>query len=116
MSDTVSIRGRVQASVKANNSCFLPQAFPRGSPTPPEHPAGPGAVAGACITRPSCRECELGRGLGAGGPQPGDPGVAPLAGCLEEGRLAGKTHESVKRNPSVYQAIVVALLKTLGWP
>jgi len=40
----------VQASFAANNSFFLSQAFPEGSPTHPAYPTGHGAVAGACIT------------------------------------------------------------------
>lgn len=33
-----------------NNSYFLSQAFPEGSPTHPSYPTGHGTVAGACIT------------------------------------------------------------------
>jgi hypothetical protein len=40
----------VQASFTSNNSYFLSQAFPEGSPTHPAYPTGHGAVAGACIT------------------------------------------------------------------
>jgi hypothetical protein len=40
----------VQASFATNNSFFLSQAFPEGSPTHPAYPTGHGAVAGACIT------------------------------------------------------------------
>jgi hypothetical protein len=40
----------VEASFKANNSYFLSQAFPEGSPSHPAYPTGHGAVAGACIT------------------------------------------------------------------
>jgi hypothetical protein len=40
----------VQASFRANNSYFLAQAFPEGSPTHPAYPTGHGTVAGACIT------------------------------------------------------------------
>ena len=38
------------SSYAANNSYFLSQAFPEGSPTHPAYPTGHGAVAGACIT------------------------------------------------------------------
>jgi len=38
------------ASHAANNSWFLSQAFPEGSPTHPAYPTGHGTVAGACIT------------------------------------------------------------------
>ena len=50
LSDTVLNSEAVQASFKATNSYFLPQAFPEGSPTHPSYPTGHGAVAGACIT------------------------------------------------------------------
>src|SRR5208282_2968442 len=40
----------VQACFTTNNSYFLSQAFPEGSPTHPSYPTGHGAVAGACIT------------------------------------------------------------------
>jgi hypothetical protein len=40
----------VKASLNANNSYYLSQAFPEGSPTHPAYPTGHGAVAGACIT------------------------------------------------------------------
>ena len=40
----------VEASFKANNSYFLSQAFPEGSPSHPSYPTGHGTVAGACIT------------------------------------------------------------------
>jgi hypothetical protein len=40
----------VQVCFTANNSYFLSQAFPEGSPTHPAYPTGHGAVAGACIT------------------------------------------------------------------
>jgi hypothetical protein len=50
VSDTALNSQAVQASFKANNSYFLPQAFPEGSPTHPAYPTGHGAVAGACIT------------------------------------------------------------------
>ncbi len=40
----------VQASFTSNDSYFLSQAFPEGSPTHPAYPTGHGVVAGACIT------------------------------------------------------------------
>jgi hypothetical protein len=40
----------VQSSFATNNSYFLSQAFPEGSPTHPAYPTGHGTVAGACIT------------------------------------------------------------------
>ena len=40
----------MQSSFATNNSWFLSQAFPEGSPTHPAYPTGHGAVAGACIT------------------------------------------------------------------
>jgi hypothetical protein len=40
----------VQSSFTTNNSYFLSQAFPEGSPTHPAYPTGHGTVAGACIT------------------------------------------------------------------
>jgi hypothetical protein len=40
----------LKASYDANNSWFLSQAFPEGSPTHPAYPTGHGVVAGACIT------------------------------------------------------------------
>ncbi len=40
----------MQSSFTANNSYFLSQAFPEGSPTHPAYPTGHGTVAGACIT------------------------------------------------------------------
>jgi hypothetical protein len=40
----------LQASYDANNSWFLSQPFPEGSPTHPAYPTGHGVVAGACIT------------------------------------------------------------------
>ena len=40
----------LQASFARNNSYFLSQAFPEGSPTHPSYPTGHGTVAGACIT------------------------------------------------------------------
>jgi hypothetical protein len=50
LSDTALNSQAVQASFKATNTYFLPQAFPEGSPTHPAYPTGNGAVAGACIT------------------------------------------------------------------
>lgn len=50
VSDTVLNSKAVQESFAANNSYFLSQAFPEGSPTHPAYPTGHGAVAGACIT------------------------------------------------------------------
>jgi len=50
LSDTALNSQAVQASFKATNTYFLPQAFPEGSPTHPAYPTGHGAVAGACIT------------------------------------------------------------------
>ncbi len=49
-SDTVLNSQAVQTSFATNNSYFLPQAFPEGSPSHPAYPTGHGAVAGACIT------------------------------------------------------------------
>jgi hypothetical protein len=40
----------LKASYYANNSWFLSQPFPEGSPTHPAYPTGHGIVAGACIT------------------------------------------------------------------
>jgi hypothetical protein len=40
----------VQSSFTINNSYFLSQAFPEGSPLHPAYPTGHGTVAGACIT------------------------------------------------------------------
>ncbi len=40
----------LQASFDANNSWFLSQPFPEGSPAHPAYPTGHGTVAGACIT------------------------------------------------------------------
>jgi len=40
----------VQTSFTTNNSYFLSQAFPEGSPTHPSYPTGRVTVAGACIT------------------------------------------------------------------
>jgi hypothetical protein len=50
VSNTVLNSQAVQSSFAANNSYFLSQAFPEGSPTHPSYPTGHGAVAGACIT------------------------------------------------------------------
>jgi hypothetical protein len=50
VSNTVLTSQAVQSSFTANNSYFLSQAFPEGSPTHPSYPTGHGAVAGACIT------------------------------------------------------------------
>ena len=50
VSDTVINSQAVEASFQANNSYFLSQAFPEGSPTHPAYPTGHGTVAGACIT------------------------------------------------------------------
>lgn len=50
VSDTVLNSQAVQASFTANDSFFLSQAFPEGSPTHPAYPTGHGTVAGACIT------------------------------------------------------------------
>jgi hypothetical protein len=50
VSDTVLNSEAVQRCFAANDSYFLSQAFPEGSPTHPAYPTGHGAVAGACIT------------------------------------------------------------------
>jgi len=50
VSDTVLNSQAVQSAFATNNSYFLSQAFPEGSPTHPAYPTGHGAVAGACIT------------------------------------------------------------------
>ncbi|MGB8907784.1 MAG: vanadium-dependent haloperoxidase [Candidatus Cybelea sp.] len=50
VSNTVLNSQAVQSSFAANNSYFLSQAFPEGSPTHPAYPTGHGTVAGACIT------------------------------------------------------------------
>lgn len=50
VSGTVLGSKAVQSAFAANNSYFLSQAFPEGSPTHPSYPTGHGAVAGACIT------------------------------------------------------------------
>jgi hypothetical protein len=49
-SNTVINSKAVLQSFAANNSYFLSQAFPEGSPTHPAYPTGHGTVAGACIT------------------------------------------------------------------
>jgi hypothetical protein len=50
LSPTVLNSQAVASSFTANNSYFLSQAFPEGSPTHPAYPTGHGTVAGACIT------------------------------------------------------------------
>src|SRR5256714_14396179 len=50
VSDTVLASKAVQSAFATNNSYFLSQAFPEGSPTHPAYPTGHGTVAGACIT------------------------------------------------------------------
>jgi hypothetical protein len=50
LSPTVLNSQAVQSSFANNNSYFLTQAFPEGSPTHPAYPTGHGTVAGACIT------------------------------------------------------------------
>jgi hypothetical protein len=50
VSNTVLNSSAVQSSFAANNSYFLSQAFPEGSPTHPAYPTGHGSVGGACIT------------------------------------------------------------------
>jgi hypothetical protein len=50
VSDTVLKSAAVAASLSANKSYFLSQAFPEGSPVHPAYPTGHGTVAGACIT------------------------------------------------------------------
>ncbi|HEX4771044.1 MAG TPA: hypothetical protein VH351_09455 [Bryobacteraceae bacterium] len=50
VSDTVLNSSAVAASLAANSSYFLSQAFPEGSPMHPAYPTGHGTVAGACIT------------------------------------------------------------------
>jgi hypothetical protein len=50
VSPTVLNSQAVQSSFATNNSFFLSQAFPEGSPTHPAYPTGHGTVAGACIT------------------------------------------------------------------
>lgn len=49
-SETVLKSQAVAASFKQNDSYFLSQAFPEGSPAHPAYPTGHGVVAGACIT------------------------------------------------------------------
>ena len=49
-SPTVLNSQAVNSSFTANQSYFLSQAFPEGSPTHPAYPTGHGMVAGACIT------------------------------------------------------------------
>jgi hypothetical protein len=50
VSPTVLDSNAAKASFVANNSYYLSQAFPEGSPTHPAYPTGHGTVAGACIT------------------------------------------------------------------
>jgi len=50
LSPTVLNSQAVQNAFTANNSYFLSQAFPEGSPIHPSYPTGHGTVAGACIT------------------------------------------------------------------
>ena len=50
VSNTALNSQAVQNSFTANNSYFLSQAFPEGSPMHPAYPTGHGTVAGACIT------------------------------------------------------------------
>jgi hypothetical protein len=50
VSNTVLNSEAVADSLAANNSYFLSQAFPEGSPVHPAYPTGHGTVAGACIT------------------------------------------------------------------
>ena len=50
VSNTVLNSQAVATSFATNNSYFLSQAFPEGSPTHPAYPTGHGTVAGACIT------------------------------------------------------------------
>ena len=50
VSNTVLNSQAVETSFQVNNSYFLSQAFPEGSPTHPAYPTGHGAAAGACIT------------------------------------------------------------------
>jgi hypothetical protein len=50
LSSTVLNSKAVQTAFTTNNSYFLSQAFPEGSPTHPAYPTGHGTVAGACIT------------------------------------------------------------------
>jgi hypothetical protein len=50
VSNTVMHSQALAASVSANGSHLLSQAFPEGSPAHPAYPTGHGTVAGACIT------------------------------------------------------------------
>jgi hypothetical protein len=50
LSNSVLNSQAVQTAFSKNNSYFLSQAFPEGSPTHPAYPTGHGVVAGACIT------------------------------------------------------------------
>lgn len=50
VSQTVLNSQALQSSFANNQSFFLSQAFPEGSPTHPAYPTGHGTVAGACIT------------------------------------------------------------------
>ena len=50
VSPTVLNSDALTRSRAVNNSYFLSQAFPEGSPTHPAYPTGHGVVAGACIT------------------------------------------------------------------
>jgi len=50
VSPTALNSNAVKASFMANNSYYLSQAFPEGSPTHPAYPTGHGTVGGACIT------------------------------------------------------------------
>lgn len=50
VSPTVLDSQAVKANFAVNNSYYLSQAFPEGSPTHPAYPTGHGTVAGACIT------------------------------------------------------------------
>ena len=50
VSNTVLNSQAVQSCFTTNNSSFLSQAFPEGSPTHPAYPTGHGTVGGACIT------------------------------------------------------------------
>jgi hypothetical protein len=50
LSPTVLNSKAVQKAFSTNNSYFLSQAFPEGSPRHPAYPTGHGTVAGACIT------------------------------------------------------------------
>jgi hypothetical protein len=50
VSPTVLNSNAVKTSFIANDSYYLSQTFPEGSPTHPAYPTGHGTVAGACIT------------------------------------------------------------------